>query len=230
MRNAKLFHKTKGLIRDFVFGMQDGLISNLGLVLGVWQGGGGKIAIVLAGLSSMFAGAFSMSTGSYLSAKSQREVYEQEIRMAQEDVKNNPNRNLKKMQPILQQEGFDKDEVQALLNHFKNHNQSTFTINYIQKKLGLSEQRLDLPLKNAFTMFLSFLVGSLFPILPFAFLENSTAVFVASSITIVVLFMVGWTKSLYTKMNFIRSGLEIVTVGIISGIIGYIVGYIFSII
>ena len=59
----------KNVIRDLVFGMEDGLVSNLGLVLGVYVGGGDTYAILLAGLASMFAGAFSMSAGSYLSAK-----------------------------------------------------------------------------------------------------------------------------------------------------------------
>ncbi len=230
MESTTIIHKTKGLIRDFVFGMQDGLISNLGLVLGVWQGGGGKTAIILAGLSSMFAGAFSMSTASYLSAKSQREVYEHEIKKAQENLKKNPKKYLKEMRPILELEGFDEDEVRALLHHFEHHNHSTFTINYIQKKLGLAEHRLELPLKNALTMFLSFLVGSLFPIIPFIILKNSTAASLAIGLTIAVLFVIGLTKSVYTKLNWMKSGLEIVVVGLISGIIGYMVGYIFSIV
>lgn len=220
--------ETKDVVRDFVFGMQDGLISNLGLVLGVWQGGGGKFAIVLAGLASMFAGAFSMSTASYLSAKSQREVYEQEIKVTKELLKRNPKSCLVDMQLILKDEGFDKKEIEIICKHFMKHDRSTFMKNYIQKKLGLSEERFDFPLKNALTMFFSFLFGSLFPIVPFMLWENGTAATVAIIVTILALFFVGWAKTRYTRLNWFRSGIEIVLIGVGAGIIGYVIGTVFG--
>ncbi len=223
-----LFQDTRTLVRDFVFGMEDGLVSNLGLVLGVWQGGGGQFAIILAGLASMFAGAFSMSAGSYLSAKSQREVYEQEIRATKKYLKNNPRQCLMEMQGILKAEGFSDSEVRMMCNHFVKHDQSTFTKNYIQKKLGLSETRFEFPLKNAATMFFSFLAGSLFPILPFVLASESTAAILAPIVTIAVLFLVGWIKIIYTKRSWLKSGIEIVLVGVGAGIIGYIVGLVLS--
>ncbi|MBU0456885.1 MAG: VIT1/CCC1 transporter family protein [Nanoarchaeota archaeon] len=219
------FEETKNLVRDFVFGMQDGLVSNLGLVLGVWQGGGGKFAIILAGLASMFAGAFSMSAGSYLSAKSQREVYEREIKVTKDEIKKNPEKFIKEMRIILKKEKFDKNEIDAMCNHFLRHNESTFIKNYIQKKLGLSEERFDMPVKNAFTMFLSFLAGSVFPISPFFFFSNGIAAMVATILTIAAFFIVGVIKTIYTKQNWFRSGIEIFIIGIVAGIIGYLVGF-----
>ena len=227
-KRSNLFDRTKDVIRDFVFGMQDGLISNLGLVLGVWQGGGDKIAILLAGFASMFAGAFSMSAGSYLSAKSQREVYEQEINSTKEQLKENPKQCLLEMRRILKKEGFDDDEIEVMCHHFENHDHSTFRINYVQKKLVLSEQRFELPLKNAITMFFSFLLGSIFPIFPFILFDNGIAALMAVLLTVVALFFIGWAKSQFTKLNWIRSGLEIVLVGIGAGVIGFIVGYVVS--
>lgn len=218
----------KGLVRDFVFGMEDGLVSNLGIVLGVYIGGAGPFAVVLAGLASMFAGAFSMSAGSYLSAKSQREVYEHEIEEAERVLKENPKKYLREMKKILKSEGFDKDEIDALLHHFEHHNHSTFTTNYIQKKVGITEEKLDHPLRGAATMFLSFFVGSLFPILPFILFEGMNAVTFAIVLTIMALFLVGWAKTFYTKRNWFKSGFEIVIVGIGAGIIGYVVGWIAS--
>lgn len=219
----------KDVIRDVVFGMEDGLVSNLGLVLGVYAGSGEALAVILAGLASMIAGAFSMSAGSYLSAKSQREVYENEIKCTKDDLKNNPRQCLFDMKKILKAEGFDTDEVKAILHHFEKHNKSTFMINYIQKKLGLSEERLELPLKNAFTMFFSFLIGSFFPIAPFIFLTNGSA-YVSIALTITVLFLVGILKAKYTKLNTWKSGFEIVFIGVGAGFLGYLVGWLISLI
>lgn len=223
-----VFEKARDVVRDLVFGMQDGLISNLGIVLGVWQSGGSKIAILVAGLASMFAGAFSMSAGSYLSAKSQREVYEQEITATKKMLKDNPKKYLHQMRTILKGEKFNDAEVEVMLRHFEKHDHSSFNKNYIQKKLGLSEQRFDLPLKNAAAMFFSFLIGSLFPIVPFVFLGNSTAAVTAVVLTTIALFFIGWAKTFYTKLNWLKSGTEIVIVGLGAGIIGYLVGFIFS--
>jgi vacuolar iron transporter family protein len=216
-------------IRDFVFGMEDGLVSNLGLVLGVYAGGAGS-AIVLAGLASMFAGAFSMSAGSYLSAKSQREVYECEIKEAKNALKKNPKKYLQEMRQLLKKESFDEDEIHALLHHFEHHNQSTFVTNYIQKKVGISESKLEHPLKNALTMFLSFITGSIFPVFPFIFFTNSTAAIVATTLTVIMLFMVGLAKTYYTKRSKFKAGMEIVLVGVGAAIIGYLVGRLFGVI
>ncbi|MBI2102504.1 VIT1/CCC1 transporter family protein [Candidatus Woesearchaeota archaeon] len=227
-KKHSFLEKTKDLVRDFIFGMQDGLISNLGLVLGVWQGGGDRFVIVLAGLASMFAGAFSMSAGSYLSAKSQREVYEHEIRHTKEELKKNPQKGLVEMRQILKEEEFDDDEIEALLHHFEHHNQTTFMRNYIQKKLGLSEQRFELPLKNAIAMFFSFLTGSIIPIAPFFFFIPSTAALVSSILTACSLFFMGWAKSHYTKIHWLESSVEIILVGVGAGIVGYLVGFVLS--
>lgn len=223
----------KDVIRDFVFGMEDGLVSNLGLVLGVYVGGGSAFTVILAGLASMFTGAFSMSAGSYLSAKSQREVYEQEIAATKEKLRRNPKKCLLKIRKILKKEGFDRNEIPLICRHFVRHKKATFIKNYIQKKVGLSEARFELPLKNAFTMFFSFLVGSLFPVLPFILfsLETfslATAAIVAVIMTAIALFLVGLVKTIYTKRNWFKSGMEIVLVGLGAGVLGYFVGLLVS--
>ncbi|MBI2572972.1 VIT1/CCC1 transporter family protein [Candidatus Woesearchaeota archaeon] len=217
----------KDMIRDFVFGMEDGLVSNLGLVLGVYIGSGGRYGIILAGLSSMLAGAFSMAAGSYLSAKSQREVQEQEISSAKREIKKNPSQHLQEMARILKAEKFDNNEIHAILYHFQ-HNNHTFATNYIQKKVGLSQQRFDHPLRNAVVMFFSFLTGSLFPIIPFTFLGLDLAAVVAVFLTISALFAVGLAKSHFTRRNPWKSGLEITLVGLAAGVIGYGVGLVLS--
>jgi len=216
----------KELVRDFVFGMEDGLVSNLGLVLGVYVGGGGKFAILLAGLASMFAGAFSMSAGSYLSAKSQREVYENEIEETKVFLEKNPRKCYDDMKRSLMQEGLSKKEIDSIFKKSAKYNHPEFVCNYmVQKKVGISKDKLEVPLKNSVTMFLSFLVGSLFPIAPFIFFPGMAAATVATVFTVLVLFVVGLAKTKYTKRNWFKSGMEIVLVGVGAGVIGYIVGW-----
>ncbi|MEK6940257.1 MAG: VIT1/CCC1 transporter family protein [Nanoarchaeota archaeon] len=221
----------KDVIRDFVFGMEDGLVSNLGLVLGVYVGGGDAFTIILAGFASMFTGAFSMSAGSYLSSKSQREVYEHEIEATREELNKNPRKCYMEMRSSLVKEGLTKHEVDHLLKKSSRYKHPEFVCNYmVQKKVGISKEKLEVPLKNAIAMFFSFLVGSAFPILPFLVsklnsLELWPAAVISSVLTIAALFGVGLAKTSYTKLNWIKSGLEVVFIGLAAGVIGYFVGW-----
>lgn len=227
-KRGSRFGRFKYVLRDLVFGMEDGLVSNLGLILGVFVGGASNQIVILAGLATMFAGAFSMSAGSYLSAKSQREVYLMEIKETKKKLKKDPRKYLRKMKIILEKEGFDEDEVAAMLLHFEKHNRDTFFTNYVQKIVGLSEERLESPIKNSMMMFGSFLSGSFVPVVPFLFLENSIAMLISIFLTIISLFSLGVTSSLFTKRNKFKSGLEILIVGLGAGAIGYIVGVLFT--
>ncbi len=220
----------KGLIRDFVFGMEDGLVSNFGLVLGVYVGGGNQYAILLAGLASMFAGAFSMSAGSYLSAKSQREVYEHEIESTKEELEKNPRKCMAEMKKILRKEGIDKKGIDGLFAKNGQKRHPEFVCNYVvQRKVGITKDKFDNPLKNSTTMFFSFLFGSLFPIFPFFIEKSVNVLLVAAGLTISMLFFIGWAKSYYTKRQWFKSGLEIVIIGVAAGAIGYLVGLIMGI-
>ena len=212
----------KELIRDFVFGMEDGLVSNLGLVLGVYVGGGSPFTVVLAGLASMFAGSFSMAAGSYLSAKSQREVYEHEIKSTKEALEKNPQQCITEMRKVLKSEGLGPKAINNFLPK-KSIKHPEFVCNYlVQKKVGVT--KFDHPLKNSLTMFGSFFTGSLFPVLPFLFISGIAAVYTAITLTILALFSVGIAKTKFTKRNWIKSGLEIVIVGLGAAVIGYLVG------
>jgi len=229
-RGLRQLAKIKYVLRDLVFGMEDGLVSNLGLILGVFVGGATTRVVVLAGLATMFAGAFSMSAGSYLSAKSQKEVYLREIQETKKKLKKNPRKYLNKMKKILEKEGFDEDEVLAMITHFDQHNRETFLTNYLQKIVGISEERLESPIKNSLMMFVSFLTGSFIPIVPFLMLDNSKAMMTSVILTITSLFFLGIASSVFTKRSKLKSGLEILIVGLCAGAIGYVVGSFFSII
>jgi vacuolar iron transporter family protein len=218
--------KFNDYIRDFVFGMEDGLVSNLGLVLGVYFGSGDSFAVVLAGLASMFAGAFSMSAGSYLSAKAQREVYENEIEETKKKLAENPKECLTEMKKILKEQGLNKLAINTLIPETSKSKHPQFFCNYlVHKKVGISKRKLESPHGNALTMFLSFFFGSLFPVLPFIIFTASNAVMTAIILTVVILFSVGVTKTIYTKRSWLKSGIEMVVVGVGAGILGYFIGW-----
>ncbi len=220
----------KGFMRELVFGMEDGLVSNLGLVLAVWVATHDAGVVLLSGLASLFAGAFSMSAGSYLSSKSVGEVYDAERTKAKELIQHSPKIASKEMKKLLANEQFDTDEIDAMMRHFLHHNKETFAINYLQKKMHVSPKSASHPLHDASAMFIAFALGSLFPIAPFFFGGSQTVMFVSVALTMGMLFAVGAGKSIVTHRNWFTSGVEIVGVGITAGAIGYVVGAVFGVV
>ncbi len=214
--------------RSIVFGMEDGLVSNLGVVFAVWVAGAGQNTILLAGLASLFAGSLSMSAGSFLSSKSQREVYEAEIARTKKMIAKNPNKACNELCVELKKEGFDADEIEIMSNHFLEHNEDTFIQNYIQKRLKLNPERFDHPVKNGLAMFLAFSLGGLFPVFPFFFAAGFRTIVLSGVLAISMLFIVGVVKSKVSHRDWIKSGLEMVILGAGAGAIGYLVGLVFS--
>ena len=225
----KLTSAFKGFMRELVFGMEDGLVSNLGLVLAVWVATGNAKVVILSGLASMFAGAFSMSAGAYLSSKSVAEVYETERTKAKELIQHSPNEASKEMKTLLEKEHFDNDEIDLMLRHFLHHNKDTFATNYLQKKMHVSPKGSSHPFHDASAMFIAFSLGSVFPIVPFFFGDSKLIMATSCMLTVGMLFVVGVGKSTVTHRNWFTSGAEIVGVGITAGAIGYVIGAIFGV-
>ncbi len=226
----KMIGGLKGFMRELVFGMEDGLVSNLGIVLAVWVATRDAHVVLLSGLASMFAGALSMSAGAYLSSKSVGEVYDAEVTKAKELVKKNPKKASKEMRALLTKEQFDEDEINSMMRHFLHHNKETFAINYLQKKLHVSPKGVSHPFHDASAMFIAFSLGSMFPIVPFFFGGSISVMIISACLTIAMLFAVGVGKSTVTHRSWMVSGLEIVGVGIGAGALGYVVGAIFGVI
>ncbi|MAG60743.1 hypothetical protein CL619_03055 [archaeon] len=227
---TKALETFKGFMRELVFGMEDGLVSNLGIVLAVWVATRNAQVVLLSGLASMFAGALSMSAGSYLSSKSVAEVYEAEHTKARELIQNFPKKATKEMKKLLIKEQFDNDEIDSMMRHFLHHNKETFAINYLQKKMHVAPKGSSHPLHDASAMFFAFALGSLFPIVPFFFGGSATVMLISGVLTIGMLFAVGAGKSIVTHRDWLTSGLEIVGVGITAGALGYLVGAIFGVV
>ena len=98
----------------------------------------------------------------------------------------------------------------------------------VQKKVGISKEKLEIPVRNAIGMFFSFLFGSSFPIAPFVFMSVDAAAITSSALTICALFGMGMAKAKFTKLNRFKSGLEVVLIGLGAGVIGYLVGLAFA--
>jgi len=216
-----------GALRASVFGVNDGLVSNILLILGVAGGTSNRNIILLAGLAGLLAGAFSMAAGEWVSVQSQRELYEREIAVEREELAAFPEEELEELILIYQAKGLSEDEARALAGRIMRRPESALDT-LTREELGLAPGDLGSPWVAAVSSFGSFAVGALIPVLPFVFAAGTAALSVAVALSAVTLFVVGSAIALLTGRSPVRGGFRMVAiaavVGLASNLIGRLIG------
>jgi len=214
--------RTGGSIKEFVLGVEDGLVSNLGLVSGFAGAVIGSPIIILAGVIAMLAGAISMSAGTYLGQKSQREVYERELDKF--GKKKMPKITEAEMRKLCMKEGMRGKELEKIVQRMISQKKVWF--DFISKEeYEVISSKLDSPIKSAGVMGLSFVVGAFIPILPYLFINSIYSALILSVVfTVLALFAFGALKTIYTGTSWVKSGFEMMIVGVVAALLGYVVG------
>jgi VIT1/CCC1 family predicted Fe2+/Mn2+ transporter len=213
-----------GTLRAVIFGVSDGLVSNLALVMGV-AGAAGEHGsfILLAGVAGLLAGAFSMAAGEYISMQSQRELFERQIALERAEMEAMPEEEEAEMAALYRAKGFKEDEAKAIAHRlFEDPERALDQL--IREELGLDPDELGSPLGASGGSFAAFALGAFVPVLPYLLLTG-TAAFVASiGLSLVALFLVGAGVSLLTGRGVLFSGLRQVGIGAAAAIVTFVVG------
>ncbi|RLC72445.1 MAG: hypothetical protein DRI26_02945 [Chloroflexi bacterium] len=212
-----------GGVRDVIFGANDGLVSILALVAGVYGAITESHPILIAGVAGAVAGAISMGAGAYLSSKSEKEVTEKESERKGIRKKGTPEEERTKLVKFYQARGFKRQEAEAIAARVASEMQSRAE-HTVGEEVGLTSEESWPPIKAATLTGLSFAIVSLIPILPFAFMEVTPAVITAVVASIACLFAVGASKAMFTRKSWIRSGLEMMAIGTMASAVTYAIG------
>jgi VIT1/CCC1 family predicted Fe2+/Mn2+ transporter/rubrerythrin len=212
-----------GGVRDVIFGANDGLVSILALVAGVYGAITESHPILIAGIAGAVAGAISMGAGSYLSAKSEKEVTEKESDRKDIKRKGTPEEEREKLVRFYQTRGFKRRDAEAVADKVAQQVESSESYT-IGEELGLTSEESWPPTKAALFTGLSFAIVSLIPILPFAFMAVNPAVITAAIASIACLFGVGASKAIFTRQSWVRSGLEMMAIGALASVATYAIG------
>ncbi len=220
------WHKAgqSGTLRAVIFGVSDGLVSNTSLVMGVAGAASGDPKfILLAGISGLLAGSFSMAVGEYISMTSQRELFERQIALEREELKAVPDEEEAELARIYRRKGFTPEEAKAVAHRlFQDPEHALDTL--VREELGLNPDELGNPWKAALGSFLAFAVGAVVPVAPFLF-GGGTAVFATSiGLALAAMFAVGGAVSLLTGRSFLFAGARQVVVGIAAAGVTFAVG------
>lgn len=212
-------------VRQLVFGSLDGLLVPLGVVSGVAGGTGDARAVIVAGLAEAFAGALSMGAGEYISGRSEAQVQRAEIVKEDEGIRREPEYELREMALLLEHEGLSSEDAAQVAQTLARAPEA-FRNTMIQKELGLQTDVSTVRVAEGLTMGISYIIGSIFPLIAYFFLPVKYAFFASLALTLVALIAVGVLRGRLTSLNIFTSSLEIVVVGAVSAGGGYLLGVI----
>jgi vacuolar iron transporter family protein len=216
-------------IREVVFGAQDGLVSTFAVVAGLAAAGVGALVVLLGGAVSAMAGVLSMSIGTFLSSRAQRQLYERELDRERREIRDHAGEEIAELIAALAARGMARSEAAEVARRIGRHPDILLSALAIFE-LGLAPQRLGAPVRDALVMAVAFGVSSCVPLVPFVFLAGLGALGVSAVLTLGALFCVGILKARVAGVSAVRSGLEVAVLAAASGLISFGLGRLASIV
>ncbi|MCD6039419.1 MAG: hypothetical protein K0S27_819 [Gammaproteobacteria bacterium] len=213
-------------LRAAVFGVNDGLISNASLILGMAGAHAGHSFILLTGVAGLLAGACSMGAGEYVSVRSQRDVLEYQLKLEKEELTLYPEEEAAELALIYEARGLPKEEA-VKFAHFLIQNPEKALDTLAREELGINPKELMSPGKAALSSFLFFALGAFIPILPYLCWDSQANLAMMFSLTGLALFGVGAALSLFTQRSALLGGLRMLFIGMLAGFLTYIIGSLF---
>ena len=219
-------HKSVGgnALRAAVLGSNDGLVSNMSLVMGVAGAAVSNNTILLTGIAGLLAGAISMALGEWLSVQSSKELYENQIALETEELEASPEEEKKELALLYQAKGMSVAEAQKLADKaFETPASAIETL--ITEELNINKEELEgSAWEAAITSFVLFALGAIIPLYPFIFFEGVTAIYLSIGSSVVGLFTIGSAITLFTGKSILFSGCRQVIFGLAAAAVTYGIG------
>lgn len=200
-------------LRAAVFGINDGLVSNLSLMFGIAGSGGGEQSVVLAGFAGLLAGSLSMASGEYVSVRAQRELYDNQIELERAELEEYPEAEAGELATIFEARGMSAEEARRAADALiADPDRALATL--AREELGLDPDSLASPWRAAITSFFSFCVGAALPLLPFMLVSGDQALAVAVAVSSLSLLLVGGLVALFSGGHVLASATRMLVIGL----------------
>ena len=201
-------------LRAAVLGANDGLVSNLSLVMGVAGASLSNRTILITGFAGLVAGAFSMAMGEWISVQSSRELYERQIAVEAEEIATFPEEEVDELALVYQAKGLAAADAQRLAGQIMSDRERALDT-MAREELGIDPGELGgSPWVAAGSSFALFCVGAIMPVLPFLFLSGTTAVVTSLLLSGVALLGIGAAITLVTARSVLYSGVRQLAFGL----------------
>lgn len=212
-----------GRARAAVFGVNDGLVSNVALVLGVAGAAPGAGFVRLAGIVGLIGGAVSMAAGEYVSMRAQKELLERELEIERVELHRHPEHETEELTQLYRSRGLDEAQATSLAQHLMSDPELALQT-HAREELGIDPDELGSPWGAAWSSFVAFSVGALVPLVPW-FVGGGTGALVASIVlTLVTALAVGGALAHFTGRSKVRSALRQAGIAAAAAAITWVLG------
>lgn len=210
-------------LRAAVLGANDGLVSNLSLVMGVAGAAPGRDIVLLGGLAGLLAGAFSMALGEWVSVQSSRESFERQLAIERDELEEIPEEEEAELALIYQAKGLTADEARTTARRIMS-DRKTALETLAREELGMTADEVGSPWTAAVTSFVLFAIGAVLPVLPWFFVGGSIAVALSAVAAGGGLFLMGAVTTLFTGRSVLFSGTRMLVMGLAAAAITFGIG------
>lgn len=217
---------TGGTARAAVFGVSDGLVSNVSLILGVAGANTSASFVRLAGLAGLIAGACSMAVGEYLSVSAQVELAERELRLERHEIINRPAKETAELVALYESRGVRKEVAEEVATALMADTDQALEV-HAREELGVDPENLGRPMRAAASSFVAFVTGALVPLLPWlggGTRHSDAQVLISLALAAVAAMAVGYTLARFTGRDRWRVALRQLVFATASAAIAYTVG------
>jgi VIT1/CCC1 family predicted Fe2+/Mn2+ transporter len=213
-----------GGFRAALFGLLDGLVTNVSLILGFAGADPGHDVVRLAGLAGLVAGAFSMGTGEYLSMRSQKELYEYEIGVERQALSDNPEVERQELKDIFLGRGIDEELAERLsIDLMKNPDLALRT--HAREELGIDPSATGSPWTAAISSFLFFSVGAFLPLIPWIVTSTGNVMWWSVGLAGASTIFVGGAVGRFTRRGVVFSAFRALVIMALASAVTYGVGH-----
>lgn len=215
------------LIREAVFGVEDGMVSTFGAMLGIATATYNPYLVILTGLVIIAVESISMGVGSFLSSRSKKAIEERKLKEEEIEVTNYPKEEKREMEELFVADGWPKTIAKTMADvACKDKTLLLREMSY--RELKIFPDQLGSPVKNAFVMWGAYIIGGMIPLSAYFFFDIGRAIGVSIFITLIALFGVGAYTTKFSKRSWVKSGLEMMILASIAAFVGYMVGQLVS--
>jgi VIT1/CCC1 family predicted Fe2+/Mn2+ transporter len=212
-----------GGARAAVFGLSDGLVTNISLVLGVAGASPGGQIVRLVGVAGLVAGAFSMGAGEYLSMAAQRELMQRELDVERESLSQSPEGEAQELRGMYEERGIAPAVARDMVHEVMADPELALET-HAREELGISPKHLGSPVQAALSSFISFALGAFIPLVPWLITRGNAAIVASVILSVVASVVVGVVLATFTKRSRVQSALRQLLITAVAAAVTYGIG------
>lgn len=212
-----------GAARAAIFGISDGLVSNVGLILGVAAAEPTASTVIVAGVAGLLAGAVSMAAGEYVSVRAEAELVERELTIERVSLTRHPEMEIEELASIYRSRGIGAEQALELAAAVMEDPEVALEV-HAREELGVDPAHVGDPVRAAASSFVAFSIGAVLPLLPWFFGEGNVVVVVSVAVGLIAAAAVGVGLAHFTERSPLRTAARQVGIAGLACAVTYAIG------